>query len=95
MYAKCLNNDNREKLCWRSAFEVYYGRKSNELVKFGVPLIEKMNRKNLYMNVKDVLMKKEKRQKTLIKNLCRIVEYNRKTGKCPQYRNGEDLIIRY
>ena len=32
-YSKCLNNDKGEELGWRSAFEVYYGRKSNELVK--------------------------------------------------------------
>ena len=35
-YSKCLNNDKREELSWRSVFEVYYGRKPNELVKFGV-----------------------------------------------------------
>ena len=37
-YSKCLNNDKREELGWRSAFEVYYGRKSNELVKCRVPV---------------------------------------------------------
>jgi len=34
-YAKCLNNEKREALGWRSPFEVYYGRKSNELVNCG------------------------------------------------------------
>ena len=37
-YSKCLNNDKREDLDWRSTFEVYYGKKSNELVKYGVPV---------------------------------------------------------
>lgn len=37
-YAKCLNNDKREELGWKSAFEVYYGRKSNELVNCGIPV---------------------------------------------------------
>ena len=37
-YSKCLNNDKREELGWRSAFEVYFERKSNELVKCGVPV---------------------------------------------------------
>ena len=32
-YSKCLNNDKREELGWRFAFEVYYGRKSKEMVK--------------------------------------------------------------
>ena len=33
-YAKCLN-EKREELCWRSAFEVYFGRKSNKLLQCG------------------------------------------------------------
>ena len=73
-YSKCLNNDKHEELDWRSAFEVYYGRKPNELVKCGVPVnrekefnVQKVirHRKILYMKVKNVLTKKEKRQKTL------------------------------
>ena len=36
-YAKCLKNEKREELGWWSAFEVYYGRKCNELVKCGIP----------------------------------------------------------
>ena len=35
-YAKCLNNEKREKLGWKSPFEIYYGRKSNELVNAGL-----------------------------------------------------------
>ena len=34
-YMKCLNNDKREELGWKSAFEIYFGRKSNELVNEG------------------------------------------------------------
>ena len=73
-YSECLNNDKREELGWRSAFELYYRRKSNELVKCGVPVNREKNLKYkklsshgkiLYMNVKNVLTKKEKRQKTL------------------------------
>lgn len=28
-YMKCLNDDKREELGWKSAFEIYFGRKSN------------------------------------------------------------------
>ena len=28
---KCLNQEKREELGWQSAFEIYFGRKSNEL----------------------------------------------------------------
>ena len=31
-YDKCLNNEKREELGWKSSFEIYFGRKSNELV---------------------------------------------------------------
>ena len=27
---KCLNQEKREELGWQSAFEIYFGRKSNE-----------------------------------------------------------------
>ena len=30
-YMKVLNNEAKEELGWRSPFEVYYGRKPNEL----------------------------------------------------------------
>lgn len=31
-YPKCLNNEKIEDLGWMSPFEIYFGRKSNELV---------------------------------------------------------------
>ena len=34
-YARCLNNEKREELGWKSPFEIYFGRKSNELVNAG------------------------------------------------------------
>ena len=53
-HPKCLNNDKLEELGWRSAFEVYYGRKPNELVKCGVPL----NREKEF-NVQEVIQQSE------------------------------------
>ena len=32
---KYLNHDKREELSWKSAFEIYYGRKANELINEG------------------------------------------------------------
>ena len=34
---KCLNNEKREALGWQSPFEVYFGRKSKELVRCVMP----------------------------------------------------------
>ena len=36
-YMKCFNNKKREELDWQFPFEVYFGRKSNELVPCGLP----------------------------------------------------------
>lgn len=32
-----MNNEKREALGWQSPFEIYFARKSNELVKCGIP----------------------------------------------------------
>ena len=34
-YIKCLDNEKKEELGWKSPFEIYYGRKSNELLNNG------------------------------------------------------------
>ena len=34
-YAKCLNNEKREELAWKSPLEIYFGRKSYDLVNPG------------------------------------------------------------
>ena len=34
-YMKCLNNEKKEELGWKSSFEIYYGRKSNKLLNDG------------------------------------------------------------
>ena len=36
-YMKCVINEKREALGWQSSFGIYFARKSNELVKCGVP----------------------------------------------------------
>ena len=69
-YVKCLNNEKRvELVCW-SAFEVYYGRNSNELVKCGV----RVNRENDYF-VQQVMLQSKKR---LYKRQRRIDEERKK-----------------
>ena len=36
-YMKCLNNKKRKELGWQFPFEVFFRRKSNELVRSGLP----------------------------------------------------------
>jgi hypothetical protein len=35
-YVTCLNSEKREQLGWKSPFEIYFGRKSNELINAGM-----------------------------------------------------------
>ena len=34
-YMKCINMIKREELAWKSPFEIYYGKKPNELLNEG------------------------------------------------------------
>ena len=36
-YMKCINNEKREELGWQTNFEVYIARKSNKLIRCGLP----------------------------------------------------------
>ena len=36
-YMKCFINEKREEVGWQFPFEVYFGRKSNELVRCSLP----------------------------------------------------------
>ena len=98
-YSKCLNNDKREELGWRSAFEVYYGRNSNELVKSGVPVYREKEFKvqkviqpleNLIDERQKSVGKEKEKAKNANKKACdRTVEYYRKRRKCSKYKKGK------
>ena len=98
-YSKCLNNDRREELGWRSTFEVYYGRNSNELVKSGVPVYrqKEFNVQKIIQPSENLINEHQKRvgeekekAKTANKKACdRTVEYYRKRRKCSKYKKGK------
>ena len=78
-YSKCLNNDKRKELSWRSVFEVYYGRKPNELVKCGVSVhrekefnLQKVIQplENLTYERQKLVNKERKKAKTANKKVC-------------------------
>ena len=104
-YSECLNNDKREELGWRSAFELYYRRKSNELVKCGVPVNREKEFKvqkiiqpwenHIYESQKRVDEEREK-AKNANKKVCdRAVQYYQKRRKFSKYKKGEEVFIRY
>ena len=104
-YSKCLYNDKREELGWRSAFEVYNGRKSNKLVKCGVPVNREreFNVLKVIQPLANLIYERRKRvdeesekAKNANKKVCdRTVEYYWKRRKCSKYKKGEDVFIRY
>ena len=87
-YSKYLNNDKREELGWRSVFEVYYERKSNELVKCSVPVNreKEFNMQKVIQPSENLIYERQKRvdeerekAKNADKKVCdRTVEYYRK-----------------
>ena len=104
-YSKYLNNDKTEELGRRSAFEVYYGRKSNELVKCGVPVNreKKFNVQNVIQPSENLIYERQKRAdgerekaKNANKKVCdRTVDYYRRRRKCSKYKKGVEVFIRY
>ena len=62
---KCINNEKREELGWQTNFEVYIGRKSNKLVRCGLPknwgspVVKKVSKpaKNDFIRFKKLLLK--------------------------------------
>ena len=104
-YPKCLNNDKCEELGWKSDFEVYYRRESNELVKCGLPVnrgkefnvqkLMQLSENLIYERQKRVYEEREK-AKNAYKKVCdRTVEYYQKRRQCSKYKKGEELFIRY
>ena len=104
-YSKCINNDKHEELGWRSAFEVYYGRKPNELVKCGVPVnrekefnVQKVIQplENLIYELQKRVDKEREKAKNANKKVCdRTVEYYRTRRKFSKYKKEEEVFIRY
>lgn len=103
-YMKALNNDKREELGWRSPFEVYFGRKSNEMLKCGIS--ERQGTPEIATALpgsKNDYQKSEERIKNLRKDAhCndkriaeRTVQYYKKKHACSTYKVHEKVLIRY
>ena len=102
---KCLNNNKREELGWRSAFEVYHVRKSNELVKCGAAVNREkgINVQEVIQPSENLIYERQKRideerekAKNANKKVCdRTVEYYRTRRKCSKYKKGEEVFIRH
>ena len=45
---KCLKNEKRETLEWKSSFEIYFSRKSNELIKVSLDIQDDTSCEEVY-----------------------------------------------
>ena len=103
-HTKCLNNERRKELGWRSAFEKYYGRKSNELLQCGKS-IEK-DRKPIFQLClhlsSEIISDNERKTLRAIEALKkrnkevsnRTVKYFRQRNKCLKYLARETIILK-
>ena len=70
-YARCLNNEIREELGWKSPFEIHFGRKSNELVNAGSAydgLITTMEIQQPTISDQNLHLKKTQKWRDSVKN---------------------------
>ena len=103
-YMKALNNEKREELAWKSPLEIYFGRKSNELLKCGLegaqgqPEIRKdiSAKKKDYDNAQNKVINLRKKA---YERGCKIAEKSRKKyfdkNKCPMYSLNQMILVRY
>ena len=103
-YMKCLNNEKRKELGWQFPFEVYFSRKSNELVRCGLPEnrgsseIGKVSKptKNDFNRFKKLRLKTRKRVLESNERVAkRTVKYFRKRNKCSVYKINQKVLVRY
>ena len=103
-YMKYLNIEKREELGWRSPFEVYFGRKRNELVRCGLPRnrssqeVRKVSKptKNDFNMFKKLLSKTRKRALHSDERVAkRTIEYSRKRNKCSVHKINQKVLVTY
>ena len=101
---KCLNNEKHKDLGWRSPFEIYFWKKSNELVRYGLPKNRGSPevRKVLKPTKSDLNIFKKLNSKTRKHALDsnekvarRTVEDLRKRKKYSTYKINQKVMVRY
>lgn len=101
-YMKCLNNEKREELSWKSAFEIYFGRKANELINEGKNYNDSIDTAStIKPSTKDFSNQKE--QANQWRNLAskadsrmakRMMEKDARKNKYRTYKPGDRVFIR-
>ena len=99
---KYMNNEKREELGWQTNFEVYTARKSNKLVRCGLPenwgspVVKKVSKptKMISLDLKNYSWKQEYKHLIPTKGLEK-VEYFRKKNKCSVCKINQKVLVRY
>ena len=98
-----LNEECKEELGWRSPFEIYYGRKSNQLVKASLDCVDSddniittaAKKRELAGHMKKV-KKIRRRAKLYSKKLNdRMVKSLKRRHKPETFKVGEHVLVRY
>ena len=102
-YNRILNEECKEELGWRSPFEIYYGRKSNQLVKASLDCVDSddnmvttaPNKRELACHLKKV-KKIRRRAKLYSKKLNdRMVKSHKRRHKAETFKVKEHVLVRY
>lgn len=102
-YMKCLNNEKREELGWKSPFEVYFGRKSNELVNAAVPVQDDDVHFETFENPLDSDYGKREKEILKLRNRAResnkkieqrMIQAHARKNTYMTYKPGETVFVR-
>ena len=102
-YNRILNEECKEELGWRSPFEIYYGRKSNQLVKASLDCVDSDDnivttapkKRELACHLKKV-KKFRRRAKLYSKKLNdRMVKSHKRRHKAETFKVKEHVLVRY
>ena len=102
-YSRILNEESKEELGWKSPFQVYFGRKSNILVKASLENMADLNdcimkapkRKDYRRHFKKVKKLRERAQLYSKRMNERMVRRHARLHNIPAYKRGDEVFVRY
>ena len=99
-YNRILNEECKEELGWRSPFEIYYGRKSYQLVKASLKCVDSDDNIVTTASQKQKLaghLKKVKkiRRRAKLYNKKRMVKSYKRRNKAETFKVKEHILVRY
>ena len=99
---KCLNNDKREELGWKTSFQVYYGRENNETLRASLPINEEIDisrvksvkKRDYNYFVKKTIKIRRKALQASKPIDRRTIQRDERLNKCSVYSPGETVLLR-